>query len=591
MSLRLRLFCSFALITALAAFLPALLSRGVLYNERLALVEEQALAQAVFLGKILASSSDEGQEKNALAAADALALRITVTDQAGWVLLDSHLSAEALASLDNHADRPEIAAALSSGRGLSVRRGNSLGLEAVYAAAAMPDGRVLRVAVPLADIQRGLEKEFAAISLSIAGVMALCLLLSAFIISRVRRGVEDMAEVVGAVSRQAGQRRLYFVPGREFLPLAWAVNLMADSLEEHVRALTEQRCQLEGILETMREGVLVLDQAGRIRRWNKALALMFKDTALAEGRRLIEGIPSPALQRVVDDFLAAEPEEERAGKNAQFECPAGRFLLAGLSRPARPSAGLGLVLVLYDATEITRLERVRRDFVANVSHELRTPLAVMAGYAETLMSAPDLPETYQNFAAVIHKHASALARVAHSLLELARAENLHETVEIGPAEAGEALESAIAACRAQAEAKGARFSVRLAPARVLANIPLLAQVFRNLLENACRYSPEGGELRVTSSLLSGETGREVMFMVADDGPGIPPEDLPRVFERFYQVHKERNSGAAGIGLAICKHIIERHGGRIWAESPCGEAATAVCFTLPLFLPAETACRE
>ncbi|MDR2503501.1 MAG: PAS domain-containing sensor histidine kinase [Deltaproteobacteria bacterium] len=587
-SLRGRLFGVFALITLIAAALPALLSRNVIYEERLALVEEQAMSLAFFVGSLLTTARGEEEENEIFKNLEELSFRFTLIGAHGGVMRDSRVPPEKLPDMDNHEDRPEVTAARLRGRGVAVRRSGSLGFESVYAAAALRDGRVLRVAAPLAEVRHGLEKEFSSITLGIVAVAAFCLLLAVFISGRIRRGMEEMAGVVGAVSCTRARARLRTVPGREFLPLAQAVNLMADSIEEYVHTVGEQSSQLETILNSIREGVLVLDRAGRILRRNKTLDEMFPLAAGAEGKPLIEGLPVPALQRAVDDFFRLSPDEAAPGLGAHFEWPTGRFLVAHLSRPhgSAPIApgqllppgsreDFGAVLVLYDATEIMRLEQARRDFVANVSHELRTPLTVVAGYAETLMGSDDLAEEYKNFAGIIHKHAAALAGVVENMLELARIENTRENVELAPLRVEEALRGAMAACREQREAGNISFLTELESASVLGSLPLLTQVFRNLLENACRYSPAGGQVRICSK----PQGREVLFIVSDNGPGIARDELPRVFERFYQIKKERNSGSAGIGLAICKHIIERHGGRIWAESPYGDASTAMLFTL------------
>jgi two-component system phosphate regulon sensor histidine kinase PhoR len=359
---------------------------------------------------------------------------------------------------------------------------------------------------------------------------------------------------------------------------------MADEIDSHIGMIRDQREQLEIILNSMHEGVLVLNRKGCIRRCNRALETLFPQVASAVGKQLIEGVPLPSLQGKVEELLSERAEHEAKPADPgpreealHVEFPSGRFLVAHLSRPVEPNASLGAVIVFYDATELMRLERVRRDFVANVSHELRTPLTVIGGYAETLMDLDDIRQEYREFAAIIHKHAGMLARVVTDLLALARLENAAEAVALRPTDPLPCLEEALALCRAQAEHKDVSFFLDLEPGiLVAANAPLLAQVFRNLLENACRYSPAGGVVRVTGE----RQGREVLFTVADTGPGIPAADLPRVFERFYQVEKQRNSATAGIGLAICKHIVERHGGRIRVESPLGEAATAVLFTLP-----------
>jgi two-component system phosphate regulon sensor histidine kinase PhoR len=558
--------------------LPALFARNALYRERVDLAAQHALFQASFVRRILETGLDENQVQGLFDAARELSLRLTRTDASGRVLRDSHVGARSLPDMDNHDDRPEVAEARSKGSGISLRHSNTLGVDAVYAAVPLADGGVLRVASPMADVRRGFEEEASSLGVSIAGVAGLCLLLSFVVTGRVRAAVGNMAEVVASISRDRGSRRLREVPGREFLPLAYAVNCMADNIEAYVRSTKDQQTQLENILDSMREGVLVLGPSGNIRRWNKALAAMFPDVVTAAGKPLIEGLPVPALQRRMNALLGCggSARESFADDDAiQFELPAGRFLVAHFSSPVEENESLGAVVVVYDATELMRLENVRRDFVANISHELRTPLTAITGYAETLLTSEDLPAEYREFAGIIHKHASMLARIISDLLALAKIENARENIALAPVNAGAALEDALEACRKQAESKNITFFIELAENCVLANAPLLTQVFRNLLENACRYSPSGGEVSISSR----KEGEKVLFTVADNGSGIPAEVLPRIFERFYQEKKERNSGTSGIGLAICKHIIERHNGRIWAESPHADKSTAMLFTL------------
>jgi two-component system phosphate regulon sensor histidine kinase PhoR len=411
-------------------------------------------------------------------------------------------------------------------------------------------------------------------------VAAVCLLLSIVITRRFRDGIDTMAEVVADIARNRGGRRLLKVPGKEFLPLAYAVNRMSENIEEYVAATTDQHTQLEVILDSVHEGILVLGPSGNIRRFNRAVQTLFPSIGEALGKQLIEGIPVPALQRRVDDMLQGQAPGKNAGGHeddaVHFELD-GRFLVAHLSRPVERNHPLGAVIVIYDATYIMRLERVRRDFVANVSHELRTPLTAITGYAETLMGLEEMGPAHRNFAAVIHKHARMLARVISDLLTLARIEDTREKIRLAPVDPREALNEAIRLCAEQAERKKLRFVVEQeGECAVMGDASLLSQVFRNLLENACRYSPDGGEIVISGAV----HGKEMLFSVKDQGVGIPREDLSRIFERLYQVKKQRNSGASGIGLAISKHIIERHGGTIWAESPYEGFSTAMLFTLP-----------
>lgn len=250
-----------------------------------------------------------------------------------------------------------------------------------------------------------------------------------------------------------------------------------------------------------------------------------------------------------------------------------------LSLPVEPSQSVGAVLVIYNATTLMRLERVRRDFIANISHELRTPLTAISGYAETLLGMNDLSDDQKKFATIIYKHANGLAKVIHDLLALTRIENNQETIVMEPLSPAIPCTEAIKLCSPQAGAKRLQFTVDMPDKElnILGNMTFLTQVFRNLLENACRYSPEGGTVVITAH----KRGNEMLFAVKDQGPGIAPHELSQIFERLYQVNKERNSGFSGIGLAICKHIITLHKGAIWAESPYEGYSTAMLFTIPL----------
>lgn len=575
-SLRARLFLAFSVVTLIAALLPALLTRNALYGDRMALVAREALTRAELAKSVLDSGLNLAQMDNLFRAAHELSYRMTLMDVSGAVVRDTDIDGLDLPDLDNHADRPEIEEARAKGQGISFRHSNSLGMDAVYAAVALRDGRILRIAVPAATVRSRLETEFAFAGMVVAGVAFFCILLTALITKHVQNALNNMAEVVASIPKDKHFRRLREVPGKEFLPLAYSVNAMADSIESFISTTRDQHGQLESILDSMHEGVLVLNPAGKIRRWNKALVSLFPGIAGAEGRPVIEGIPLPDLQTGVERLLADEGAEEERTETVHFELPLGRFLVANLSRPLHSRESLGVVIVVYDATEIMQLGIMRRDFVSNVSHELRTPLTAIRGYAEVLMFAKDVPDDKREFAVIIHDHAAALSRLVNDMLVLARVESDRETFETVPIDAGSAFEDASAACLPLAEGKGVRFEAHFDGTPVLANPSLLTQVFRNLLENACRHSPENGTVRISART----EGKDLLFCVSDDGPGIPADALHRVFERFYQVGKERNSGTAGIGLAICKHIIERHGGRIWAQSPYGGAATAMLFTLP-----------
>lgn len=596
------------LITLFAIAVPAFLSRNALYENYLNHVTDHSFEQTALIKSVLESKPTPEQIQALLKSSEENGNRLTIIDNKGVTLFDSHVGRKALSEMDNHNDRPEVEEARATGKGVSTRYSNTLGFDSVYTAVTYGDGKVMRLALPLADVHLSFATHLSTLTIIFIIATLICLAMSVFITQRVRKGVDAMAEVVADIASQKGGRRLTRVPGKEFLPLAHAVNHMAESIEEYVETTTDQRTQLEIILDSVHEGILVLSPTGAIRRYNKALAELFPAVVTAEDKQVIEAIPIPDLQHKVEQFLkkASAGETPINAEPLHFEY-SGNFLVTHLSQPVLAShsnQSVGAVLVIYNATTIMRLERVRRDFIANISHELRTPLTAISGYAETLMSMDELTEDQKKFTAIIYKHANGLAKVIHDLLALTRIEKADDTIILEPISPLLPCQEAIKLCAEQAAQKDLQFTLHMpgftngveatgteegtspqhrgnadkkTSPRVMGNAPMLTQVFRNLLENACRYSPKGGTIVISAHI----ENNEMVFAVKDQGPGIAQSELSQIFERLYQVNKERNSGSSGIGLAICKHIIRLHKGIIWAESPYESYATAMLFTLPL----------
>ncbi len=381
------------------------------------------------------------------------------------------------------------------------------------------------------------------------------------------------------------QRRLSAAPCDAYVGVVNPINNLVMHFEDKVKSLAEHNEELQTILDTMTEGVLVLTANGSIQQCNKALQRMFPSTAHAQGWQVVEAIPVPRLQKAVDDILQKPLTNgnggEKMSSSLQVELSPERVFAVHLSRVQWSTLPLGAVVVFHDISPIIRLERVRRDFVANVSHELRTPLTAIQGYAETLVNTEGFPQEFVRFVEIIRKNGAYLARMVEELLALARLENAHVPVQATAVHPQESLQAAMALCRQQLDLRHVGIQVEFPEElTVKADSQHLTQIFRNLIENAGRYAPEGGEIVVKAT--PNTHAHCVNFEVCDKGPGIPKDDCHRIFERFYRVEKHRSHGSTGLGLAICKHTVERLGGRIWVESPAQEYATVFHFTLPTF---------
>jgi two-component system phosphate regulon sensor histidine kinase PhoR len=577
-SFQTRLFGCFLVVAALSMLMPLFYIRSVLHNtllqDNLELLRQEAL--------LVSTLFEAKQNRSELAVVSSVLkqteIRLTVMNSQGLVLFDSSQPDGTLP--ENHADRPEVREAMRIGQGSATRFSTTLQSELMYAALRMENGNIFRLAMPFAGVKQRIDTQLAGFSLAAAAAIAFSLVLAWFFSSRIKQTLAGMIRIVEGISLGKFARRLHIMPGKEFQPLADAVNRMAESIEESIHTVADQKNQLEAILETMAEGVLVLGPKGRVRRINRALAAYFPQVSPVEGRQVVELIPSPALQEAVSTLIGAPAGY---GKSANLQITLNKIVFSVLL--ARPHKGasdyLGLVAVFRNITELVRLGTMRRDFVANVSHELRTPLTAIQGYAETLEGMEGIPEQGRHFAEIIRKHGIFLSGMVDELLTLSRLEGDRFRLERSPVKPAEALHRAMLMLQTEIGAKRLRITDTLLPELIVqADAALLDRVFRNLLENACRYAPEESEIVVSVQ----RDSPEAVFTVSDQGSGIPPAELGRIFERFYQVEKHsgdsRGSGG-GLGLAICKHIVERHHGRIWVESPSATAATAFFFTLPL----------
>jgi len=357
----------------------------------------------------------------------------------------------------------------------------------------------------------------------------------------------------------------------ELSPMETALNQTAARLGKNFAELESRRQELATMLDSMQEAVVALTPEGFV-RWSNAVMQRVAGTQIHTGRPLVHSVRDPELLACVRCAL----ERREVGFGRASSLAPGRVFEVN----AAPLASGGALVVLHDVTGIEAAQKSRREFVANVSHELRTPLTSIQGYVETLIEDPNPnPETTREFLGVILKNATRMNRLTEDLLALASVESPDYKLTLQPARANVLVKDAIDSLGGIVVDSGVKLQSAGAPdAPVMADPDAMNQVFGNLIENSLKYASAGKRIRVGARALASE----VQFTVQDFGPGIASEHLERIFERFYRVDKARSreSGGTGLGLAIVKHIIQAHGGRIWAESVLGKGAS-FHFTLPM----------
>jgi len=407
---------------------------------------------------------------------------------------------------------------------------------------------------------------------SVLILAAAAALASLFMRSFARRAVQLRTYVDHLLDPQAPAEELPSA-GDELGLLAQSLQRLAPRIHNLVENIKLEGARREAILSSMLEGVLAVDKDLRVTFCNHSFARIAGANApVNPGTPLLELIRDPALMEIMTSVIDMGERVERRLTLAGAESRSFEVLAGPLTGPAPR----GALAIFHDITELERLERVRKDFVANVSHELRTPLAAIHGYAETLLAgALEDQANNRKFVEIILAQAARLTNIASDLLTLSQLESSGAGTQSVSLAA--ALESALRTVESAASARGIRLThEKLDDLRVMGNELRLEQVFVNLLDNAVKFNRPGGEVRVETLLKDGR----VCVTIADTGIGIPSEDLPRIFERFYRVDKARSRemGGTGLGLSIVKHAVEQMGGTVAVDSRLGEGSR---FTLML----------
>ncbi|MDZ7373203.1 MAG: ATP-binding protein [candidate division KSB1 bacterium] len=510
--------------------------------------------------------------------------RITAILPDGVVIGDSD---EDPRQMDNHADRPEVRAALQGRVGRSLRYSHTVKRDLAYVALPVFSDEqlvgVVRVAIPTRSLAEAVRPVRHRLLLVAAAVLAISAGVSLVTAKRISRPIERMREAAQRLAHGRWAGPLVPEGPTELQSLAESLNDMATQLAQRLHELSDHGRRLETILTGMAEGIIAVDADGKVILVNPSASRILGSPQGLAGKSLSEFCRDPNL-----NLLVREAIEQGGPVSGELTIPpGGQRVVSARAAPVRSRKGnvLGAVIVLQDITEVRRLEKMRRDFVANVAHELRTPITSILGYTETLLSGEvGDGETVSYFLRVIYRQAERLRAIVDDLLLLARldAPESKRAIHLEATDVRRVVEEAIEVCQPTAAGKGMRVDLECpAGLEVMANAPLLVQAVVNLLDNAIKYSDPGKVVTVRAVREPGA----VVIAVEDQGWGIPEEHLPRLFERFYRVDKSRSRemGGTGLGLAIVKHVAEVHGGRVTVRTKLGLGST-----FSIYLPIRSA---
>ena len=526
--------------------------------------------------------------------------RVTFVGMDGTVWGDTERDGQALQAMDNHLARPEIQDALKTGRGIRDRYSNTTQTEFRYFAMPIyrnaniedPSNRegsligICRVALPMKAVNTAIGNLRQTVLIASVAGLVLAIVFSVLSTGVIIKPIEKLTQTTQSLAAGNINSRVPVDSRNELGQLSQNFNVMADRVQEQINQISEEHRRSETILTNMVEGVLLVNGASEITYANSMAVTMLELPDDYIGKALIEINRIPELQALLKK---AEQTETVAFAEIQ---------LGNLYEPEAEvtivpvAAGQEYVIVIHDVTKERQLERIRADFVANVSHELRTPLTTIRGYAETLLSQDTVrTKTGEQFLVKILNHSARLSKLVSELLELSRLELGDVELKRSPCHLNTFYEPILDLFEPLLEESGLalKWEIPAELPKVNVDPQLFMQVFVNLIDNAIKYTPDGGTITIsaetdTSNVFEGLdiTSEEIIVHVQDTGIGIPMESQSRVFERFYRVDKGRaqEMGGTGLGLAIVKHIVLRHNGRIWLDSILGQGSV-FHVTLPL----------
>ena len=503
-------------------------------------------------------------------------IRVTLIHQDGTVLVDTQENPE---GMENHSTRPEFAQALKGEEGTSQRYSETQKRNLLYVAIPVGSGgqvrAVMRAGVPVTEIHSALNVVFLNLALATLFLVVIAAVTSGLLARRVSKPIEVLRKRVKLLAQGQNPTVFELPPSapKELHSLGKATNKMANQLQRRIRTILEQRDEQEAVLSSMVEGVIGVDEEGKVFHANEAAARILEtEVSKLTGKTIREAVRIPEMQALMlEEFQVGEPLEKEivlVGLEDKY------FQVHGTPLSRGKENNNGKLFVFNDVSKIRRLENHRREFVANVSHELRTPLTSIKGFVETLLAgAYKEPKEAEKFLGIIQHQTDRLSEIIQDLMRLSKIEREidQDDIEISEGCIRPVIESSIDICRQNAKKKNISIEVNCEPnLKALIDPTLLEQAVINLVDNAIKYSEEKSSVNVEAKAL----GSEVVISVQDQGGGISQEHLSRIFERFYTVDKARSRkvGGTGLGLSIVKHIAIAHQGTATVESRLGEGS-------------------
>ena len=568
------------LIIVIMAVLGAYLTNSVrssqLNDLRIQLGNEAKITAVTSLPHLVDQTAVSGLDPLAKELGSQIGARVTIIALDGTVLGDSD---EDPTTMENHARRPEVQDALSFGIGESTRYSTTLGKQMMYVAVPITKQSevlgVARVALPLTQVESSVNRIIITIIIAMAIASMLVILAAWFIARMTTQPIRELTRASQEIAAGEFGHRIRVSTKDESAQLSHAFNEMSLNLKSMVDTISEDRAKLMSILDNMADGVILTDPEGNVVLTNQMVRSLFgiKDVSTA-AKPLIEIVREHELS----DILKASLETGRE-QVIQFESTISNRYLRAIALPVDQDKARGALVLIQDLTEVRGLQTMRRELVGNISHEFRTPLAGIKAMVETLQDgAIDDGGAAKDFLSRIEVEVDRLTQLVTELTELSRIESGHAELDIELVNLNNLVETVVSQLEPQAKRQGLNIEKELAAdlPTIPADLERVRQVIVNLVHNAIKFTDTGGRITVRTAV----KGRSANVAISDTGIGIVAEDLPHVFERFYKVDKARTGQGTGMGLAIAKHIVEAHGGRIWVQSKIGRGSTFT-FSLPV----------